>query len=785
MPTTLRWLAPFISFCIAATGGPLWASPVDDSVVIALITDGPSREAWDLGDELMTELEDLTRGEIELQFIPFAGDWTQEGLEAAVERAWNDPAIEMVLVSGLVANQVLGTYDHYPKPTFLPLVADAELFGLPRAGTGSGQENLFYLSDEISFPVDLASLLELTPINKLALLVDQVLFDVVTRIRSEAGMMAAEADVELMVIPYSDPDGDLLALIPEHAEAVMIDGLARLDEAEVDGLIAGLIDRGLPSFAMMGPELVERGLLISNTQDSEYQRIARRNALAMQAVMLGESAAEQPVEFDAKRRLLVNLETAQQIDVWPSYRLLVEAKLIGGDIGRGAPTMTLAEAAREALRANLSLLAETFGVDAGAEDIRTARAAFLPQITAGLSGVRLNSDSAAVSSGSVADTSLSGSVTVSQLVFSEDARANLAIQRSLQDSRVAELDAFRLDTVQAATLAFLEVLRAETQFRIQRDNLDRTQTNLELARGRVSVGAANAADAYRWESELASARQAAINAHAQRMRARENLNRVLNRTIDEPLDLSPPSLDDGEIFTSSDELEALIDNPKGFRLMTEILVQQGLDQAPELRSIEAAIAAKERELAALRRAFFLPTVALQGELSEVLAESTRAAGFPSLEGETDWSLGLSATLPLWEGGARTARRDKAALELQQLRATFDASLESIEQNIRSNMHLANASYASIELAEEGAEWANKNLELVEDLYAEGAVDITQLLDAQSAAVQADEAASNAVFNFLVDLMNANRAVGHFDLFLGPTQRLKLLEEMTKQLSQGS
>ncbi|MEO1368240.1 MAG: TolC family protein, partial [Acidobacteriota bacterium] len=91
----------------------------------------------------------------------------------------------------------------------------------------------------------------------------------------------------------------------------------------------------------------------------------------------------------------------------------------------------------------------------------------------------------------------------------------------------------------------------------------------------------------------------------------------------------------------------------------------------------------------------------------------------------------------------------------------------------------------IELAEEGAKWAGKNLDLVEDLYAEGAVDITQLLDAQSAAVQADEAASNAVYNFLVDLMNANRAVGHFDLFLGPAERLKLLEELTKQVSQGS
>ncbi|MEM8931986.1 MAG: hypothetical protein AAGE94_12480, partial [Acidobacteriota bacterium] len=230
-----------------------------DEVVVGLVSDGPSREAWNISHELITELTDLTRGEMTLQFVPFPGDWTREGLEAAVARAWADPEIDMVLVTGLVANQVLGTYDEFPKPTFLPLVADAELFGLPRAGVGSGKENLHYLSDEVSFDADLDSLLDLTPIRKLALLIDQVLFDVVTRIRSEAGAVAEVAGVELMIVPYSDPEGDLLGLIPADAEAVMIDGLARVDEAAVDRLIAGLLDRGTPSFAMMGPELVERG----------------------------------------------------------------------------------------------------------------------------------------------------------------------------------------------------------------------------------------------------------------------------------------------------------------------------------------------------------------------------------------------------------------------------------------------------------------------------------------------------------------------------------------------
>ena len=753
-----------------------------ETVGVALLFDGPSRQAWDHEEIFCRELLDLTRGEMNLQFVRFPGDWTRAGLLARLESAYADPEIDMVMVTGLVANQILGSLESYPKPTFLPLVADARLYGLPREGRGSGKENLAYLSDRIDFRHDLENFLELVSFRKLAILADAIVFGAVDRIQEETRRVAGEEGIELVAVPYSDPEGDLLSLVPEDVEAVMIDGLARLSEKAVDRLIDGLIRRRLPSFSLMGPELVRRGMLVTNGQEDEIQRLARRNALAMQAVMLGEPAAEQPVDFDTKRRFLINLSTARQIDVWPKYRTLVEAQLVDAELGQEAPPLSLAEVAHEALLTNLDLLDRTYGVEANAEQIREARANLLPQISGNLSGSQINSDNIGVVTGAAAERSLSGSVTVSQLLFSETVRANLDIQRQLHRSRLAELDAFRLDTVQTAVIAFLEILRAETQYRVQRDNLERTQTNLELARDRVRVGSSYIADVYRWESELAAARQNAINTHAQRVRARENLNRILHRPLTDPLNLTPPTLDDGQVFTSSDELQALIDNPKGFRLLTEILVERGLELSPELLALRDVITAKEREILANRRSFYLPEVALQGQLSEVLAED-RPVG-TSLEAETDWSLGLSATLPLFQGGARRARVVRTELELEQLETRLESAREAIEQNIRSNAHLANASYANIVLAAEGAEAAAKNLELVVDAYGEGALDILQLLDAQSSALQSEEAAANAVYNFLVDLLNLNRAVGSFEIFLGPEERRELLTETIFGISKG-
>lgn len=89
----------------------------------------------------------------------------------------------------------------------------------------------------------------------------------------------------------------------------------------------------------------------------------------------------------------------------------------------------------------------------------------------------------------------------------------------------------------------------------------------------------------------------------------------------------------------------------------------------------------------------------------------------------------------------------------------------VEERIRSSMFQAAASFPGIRLSREAAEAAKKNLELVVDQYSRGAVDIIKLLNSQNAALTATESAANAVYEFLIDLMNIQRAVGKFDYFL--------------------
>ncbi len=97
---------------------------------------------------------------------------------------------------------------------------------------------------------------------------------------------------------------------------------------------------------------------------------------------------------------------------------------------------------------------------------------------------------------------------------------------------------------------------------------------------------------------------------------------------------------------------------------------------------------------------------------------------------------------------------------------------------RGRKFLGNFSYNSIDLSKLAADAAAANLVLVTDAYSKGVVSIIDLLDAQNASLQAAEGADNAVYDFLVDVINMQRAVGQYDFLLSDdeaqieAQRLK-------------
>ena len=200
------------------------------------------------------------------------------------------------------------------------------------------------------------------------------------------------------------------------------------------------------------------------------------------------------------------------------------------------------------------------------------------------------------------------------------------------------------------------------------------------------------------------------------------------------------------------------------------MVGEALRNSPELRQLDALIAAGERQLHGVRRSMFIPTVLLDGDLSyfdgwgEGSDFGLEIPGIASAEGpdSINWTLQLVASLPLFTGLQRRSAEQRIDEELAELYTQRAAVAERIEESTRQTLHLSGASAAGIGLAQDAAEAARNNLELVRDSYARGVASIPELIDAQTSERVAAVQAANAVYDYQIDITRVERAAGFFE-----------------------
>lgn len=747
----------------------LATAAIAKTVTVGMVIDGPWEQNGEIVTLFQTEIRALLESEYDVAFPADAvitSDWTLEGVRAGLDKLYADPAVQIVIGMGVMASHDVCHRGPLPKPTIAPFIVDSRLQDVPtRAGT-SGVANLNYITWPDRIANDLAMLQELAPHEHLAFLTTRVIEDMAPGIGARAEEIGSALGVRVTVVTVDTSTAAALAAIPADAGAVYVAPPLRLPAGSIEILAKGLIERRLPSFSMLGEGEVESGIMASLGQKSNFDRTARRTALHIQRVLSGDNASELPTSLNRDEQLTINMATVRAIGVWPPWHLITEAVLVKDVRSQAERHLTLATAIDSALEHNIDLAIAEILLSSGSQDVVRARATLLPQLEGSVLGTVIDEDRANASLGSAAERELSGTLEATQVIFSEAAWANLSIQKRLQDARVAERDRIQLDVIERTASAYLTLLRARTFEQIEKDNLRRTRSHLQLARVRLAVGTAGQGEVYRWESELASGQKRAIDANSRRNLAEISLSTVLHRPSESSFTIAEADLDDPSLPTSDPRFSRYLSNPGIFRLFRQIISEDALHDSPELRQLDANIAAQRRALTSTKMSFITPIVGLSGNLTRLFDESGAGANFESpIPGlgdgadNTDWSIGLKASLPLFSGGSRVADTRQARETLRRLETDRLSLVDEIDQRVRSALHRFGASYAGIQLARDAAEAANKNLDLASEAYSRGAVSILDLLDAQNAALVADQSAADAVYNCLSDWIDVERASG--------------------------
>jgi outer membrane protein TolC/ABC-type uncharacterized transport system substrate-binding protein len=763
-------------------------------VRIAVIADGPWQQNAPIRRMVEQEILDLAEGEFDVRFPPeisIDGDWSLESVHEHLDRLLADPQVDLIIAMGVLASHDVTHRQPPQKPVIAPIVIDAKLQGLPDKDGTSGITNLNYLVFPNNLRRDMQAFQEIVSLDTVAIFFSKPIHDAIPDLTTRTRVLLADLGIEPVSVAVGRSIDEALAQLSPSVDGVYVAPLLHLPPEDFERLVSEINDRKLASFSLFGEYGVERGLLAS-INVRIFPRLARRIALNVQRILLGEDAGTLPTAFPGGEQLTINMATARAIGVFPSWAVMTEAVLINDtrrDIER---VMSMQSAVDEALAKNLLLAAAEQAVRAAEEDIALARSELLPQIDLSLLGLQIDEDRASQSAGQQSEQTLSGLMTLNQILYAEPAWANLSVQKHLQKTREYGRDAFKLDIAQQTATAYLNVLRAKTFERIQKENLKRTRSNLELAQVRESIGTAGPAEVLRWQSELADNRKTVIDANAARNLTEIELNRLLHRPEEEPFLTSEVDLDDPNLLLSQGRLLEYMDNQWDFKVLRAFMVKEGIESTPEIRAFEEAIAAQERASASAGRSFWLPTFGLSTDLTYVFAREGVGSGpgvvppqlLPVFGAPEDlsWSVGLSANYAI-DGGAKIARRQQALKSLEDLRLQLASTTELVEQRIRSSLHTTGASYAGIEQSRLSADAAKQSLDLVEDAYGRGAVTIIDLLDAQNNSLVAELTAANAIYDFLIDLMEAERSIGKLVLQMTDEEREAFFDRMDQYFAE--
>jgi len=775
------------------------AAPVDlPALTIAIVKDGPSEYFDTITTRTKEELATLAEGEFALLYKEgpdYDAQWDLGRVETILRDALDDPEVDMVLAMGVLASEVAakGDFD-LTKPVLSGFVQDPDAMGMPYdQGGKSTRENFNFVVVPLRSTRDVRVFRDMVGFDELAIVCDSKLLEGVEDLEDQVVAFADAMGLRIRCVPVGESADEVLERLDDSVEAVYLTPALRLSAEEWQKLITGINEKKIPSFSLLGHEDVRNGVLGGLSPDIN-DRLARRLALNVQQILLGAAPEELSVLMNVDEQLMLNARTAARIGFSPRFDVMATAEVLHHEEMHLGDKLTLAEAIRLAAANNLQLAVKREEVEAAREDRNKALTGLFPQLEANARYYQVDRDRAEASAGFQPEDATTAGISVTQLIFSDP---TMAAYRSLSRAyrgKGFEREATRLDVAEDAAQRFLDVLSAQSLYRIELLNLQLIQENLDLARVRFNAGVSGPEEIYRWETEIANSRGSVATMEATLRQALVALNQAMNvdlATLWNPRDID---MNDGSSYYLSSEFTDMISNNTKYEILQRHVLGQALENAPELKALDSLIEAQEIALAQLKRRFVLPDVGVsftydhkfdENFAGPALEEQLAGAGIPVPDGpeadEDEWMVALQASWPLFSGGGKAVDVAKARAELQRLQELRRQAVQLIEQRAYTAMFGTWGSYPNIGLSRKASEMARKNLRVVREKYAQGEVSIVDLLDAQNQAFVQEQAAALAVYQYVSDVISAERAMSWFEALASDPERALRREELRRIL----
>jgi outer membrane protein TolC len=300
----------------------------------------------------------------------------------------------------------------------------------------------------------------------------------------------------------------------------------------------------------------------------------------------------------------------------------------------------------------------------------------------------------------------------------------------LQAARLGETTSER-DLKLRVAEAYVNVLRATRGLDVAESHQTTLEAHARDVDNLVQQGMAARNAQLSSQVALLDARQQVLQAANALDLARAAYNRLLGRTLDQPVeldDISPEAIED----------------------TIPILTERALTQRSELKTFDRQIAALRDQASAVRRET-LPQVGLSGGYDYLQDR------YLSHEGQ--WVVALGLKWNVFDGGSSRNRGSAIDHQAAALSEQRDDVASLIGLQVRQSLLDVQTTLKRIDVTQSAIAQAEENVRVVRDRFVNGLAPYTEVLDAETLRVNSATNHANAVYDAVMSELRLKYAIG--------------------------
>ena len=399
-----------------------------------------------------------------------------------------------------------------------------------------------------------------------------------------------------------------------------------------------------------------------------------------------------------------------------------------------------------ALENNITIQRNRISAESAEEDVKSAKADFLPSITGSISQRivnRPNDTNGTIISGddittSESKTSYNGSygIDASWTLYNGGQRLNTYKQQKL-NNRIAELSIEEsANTIEEnITQLYVQILYSAEAVKVNESTLEVSKAQFARGQEQFNVGSIAASDLAQLEAQVSSDNYQLVTSQATLQDYKLQLKQLLELDGDFEMDLYIPELDDSSV---------LIPLPA-----KDDVYNAALSLRPEIQSGKLNVDASDLSIK-MARAGYIPSLSLTAGIGSNNANGNDFSFSEQIKQNWNNSIGLTVSIPIFDKRQTKSAINKAKLQKQTSQLDLLDEQKTLYRTIENLWLNANSAQQQYVAAKENLKSTQTSYELVNEQFNVGMANTVELLTEKNNLLSAQQATLQAKYTAILN-----------------------------------